>query len=202
MIKNLLFDFGGVFLNLDKQATQSELNRYFPKGLPVVIQQLHHQYEKGEISSEKFINTHLDYTKDLKQQDFIHIWNSILGRLPEHRLKFLEELKASGKFRLFLLSNTNELHINWVKGNNENFNRFQSCFEQFYLSHEIGYRKPSTEIFEFVISQNHIKPGETLFIDDTIDHIQTAKKLGFQVWHLKEKEQDVTDLFEVKRSIL
>ena len=73
---------------------------------------------------------------------------------------------------------------------------------KFYLSHKIGYRKPNADIFDFVIHQNHIKPQETLFVDDTKEHTETADKLGFEVWHLNEKKQDVTELFEAKQSIL
>ena len=202
MIKNLLFDFGGVFLELDKLAPQTELKKYFPKGLPMAIQDVHHQYEKGEINTVDFINIHLQHVEGLDKQEFIQIWNSMLGDLPKHRLRFLEEIKASGKYRIFLLSNTNDLHINWVNENIQHFERFKSCFDQIYLSHKIGYRKPNADIFDFVIRQNHIKPQETLFVDDTKEHTETAHKLGFEVWHLNEKKQDVIELFEAKQSIL
>lgn len=202
MIKNLLFDFGGVFLNLDKTATQNKLKKYFPDGIPIDIQELHHQYEKGEINTKKFIDFHLDRVQGHERHDFIEIWNSMLGDLPEHRLQFLKELKSLEKYRIFLLSNTNDLHVNWVNKNISEFDEFLSCFEQFYLSFQIGYRKPNADIFEFVIHQNHIKPEETLFIDDTKEHTQTAKQLGFEIWHLDEKKQDVTDLYDVKKSVL
>ena len=202
MIKNLLFDFGGVFLELDKTATQNELKKYFPDGIPVTVQELHHQYEKGEINTKDFISFHLERVQGLQRQDFIRIWNSMLGQLPEYRLDFLEDLKNTGKYQILLLSNTNELHINWVKENITSFDRFKSCFDQFYLSYEIGYRKPNADIFEFVLKNSQIKPEETLFIDDTLEHIQTAKKLGFNVWHLNEHQQDITELFEINHSIL
>ena len=202
MIQNLLFDFGGVFLELDKQATQNHLKNYFPKGIPADIQTLHLEYEKGAISTDDFIHDHLKRVSGLNQSGFIQIWNSMLGELPEHRIEFLESLKNTGKYQILLLSNTNELHINWVKENITSFDRFKSCFDQFYLSYEIGYRKPNADIFEFVLKNSQIKPEETLFIDDTLEHIQTAKKLGFNVWHLNEHQQDITELFEINHSIL
>ena len=202
MIQNLLFDFGGVFLELDKQATQNHLKNYFPKGIPADIQTLHLEYEKGAISTDDFIHDHLKLFSGLNQSGFIQIWNSMLGELPEHRIEFLESLKNTGKYQILLLSNTNELHINWVKENITSFDRFKSCFDQFYLSYEIGYRKPNADIFEFVLKNSQIKPEETLFIDDTLEHIQTAKKLGFNVWHLNENQHDITELFEINHSIL
>jgi len=202
MIKNLLFDFGGVFLELDKQATHNHLKNYFSESIPTDIQNLHHKYEKGEINTDNFIHEHLKRVQELNKQKFIQIWNAMLGPLPIHRLEFLEALKRSGKYQILLLSNTNELHIDWVKENVPSFNRFQSCFDKFYLSYEIGFRKPNADIFEFVLKENKIKADETLFVDDTIDHIKTAKKLGFKTWHLNEKQQDITELFDLNNVVL
>lgn len=202
MIRTLLFDFGGVFLELDKTATKRHLKNYFPECLPSAIQAVHHQYEKGEISTEAFIKLHLKESGDLTKHEFIKAWNAMLGDLPEHRLRFLKELSRNGKYRLILLSNTNELHIEWVRDNIDTFDEFQACFDKIYLSYEIGRRKPDADIFQFVLNENQLKPEETLFIDDTQEHTLTAKKMGFNVWHLNEQKQDVTDLLSVKKAVL
>ena len=202
MIKTLLFDFGGVFLELDKTATKRHLQTYFPKGLPSAIQALHHQYEKGEISTDAFIQRHLKESNALTKQAFINAWNAMLGDLPEHRLRFLKELSVNGKYRLILLSNTNELHIEWVRANIATFDEFRACFDKFYLSYEIGRRKPDADIFQLVLNENGSKPEETLFIDDTREHTLTAEKMGFNIWHLDEQKQDVSDLFSVKKDLL
>ena len=202
MIKTLLFDFGGVFLELDKAATKKHLQTYFPKGLPTAIQALHHQYEKGEISTDAFIQRHLKESQALTEHKFINAWNAMLGDLPEHRMHFLKELSANGKYKLILLSNTNELHIEWVRANLASFDEFRACFDKFYLSYAIGRRKPDADIFQFVVNENGSKPEETLFIDDTMEHTLTAEKMGFNIWHLNEQKQDVTDLFSIKNDIL
>ena len=119
-------------------------------------------------------------------------------RFTSKRLEFLKQLKAQNQYRLFLLSNTNDLHINWVKTNIDCFKTFKSCFEAFYLSHEIHLRKPDASIFEFVLDKHNLRPDETLFIDDTKEHIESAKCLDLQTWHLNPKTDDVTQLFEQK----
>jgi putative hydrolase of the HAD superfamily len=202
MIKTILFDFGAVFLELDKTATNRHLKKYFPQGLPSTIQAVHHQYEKGEISTDDFIAAHLNKSSTLTKETFIKAWNAMLGNLPEHRLRFLKQLKSAGQYQLLLLSNTNELHINWVKSNIPKFKEFRHCFQQFYLSYEIGYRKPDASIFEYVLKENQLKAEEVLFIDDTKEHTVTAEKLGFKIWHLDEKHQDVSNVLSVKKAIL
>src|SRR5690606_14443082 len=99
------------------------------------------------------------------------------------------------KFQLLLLSNTNEIHINWVEKNIGHFNRFKSCFEKFYLSYEIGMRKPDVDVFDFVLKDNGTRPENMLFIDDTKTHTDSAKKLGIQIWNLDPKTEDITQLF-------
>lgn len=94
-----------------------------------------------------------------------------------------------------LLSNTNEIHINWVKNNISYYERFKSCFKKFYLSHEIGLRKPDPEVFEFVLNDNKLHAEYLLFIDDTQMHTDAAQKMGIQVWNLDPKTEDVTQLF-------
>ena len=112
------------------------------------------------------------------------------------RLNFVKTLAASKKYRLFLLSNTNELHISWIQNNwgMELYKEFKNCFEQFYLSHEIHFRKPDTEIYEFVLTENDLKASETLFVDDVVENTNSAKDLGLQVWNLIPGKEDVVDL--------
>ena len=102
---------------------------------------------------------------------------------------------------MILLSNTNELHINFIKEHVSFFNEFKSCFDKFYLSHEIKLRKPNKEIFDFVLKSNNICAEETLFIDDTLEHINTASKLNIKTWWLKQNE-DITSLVTVKNNLL
>jgi len=194
-IKNIIFDFGDVFINLDKPAINRCLDKFGIQKLDESILRLNNSYEKGEISTgvfiEKYLNTYPNLTKDA----FILAWNSILKDLPAYRLAFLQDLKKRGNYRLFLLSNTNALHIEWVEENVDAYTEFRACFEKFYLSFEMNLRKPEADIFQYVLDQNQLVANETLFIDDTQEHVVSAKSLGIETWHLNPVEDDVTELF-------
>jgi FMN phosphatase YigB (HAD superfamily) len=196
MIKNIIFDFGDIFINLDKPATYRKMAAL---GVTKITEEMHgvyHQYEKGLMTTKDFINFYHDKF-GTEKADLVNAWNAILLDFPKKRLDFLKEVSASKKYRLFLLSNTNDLHISWVqKSLGEVFyNEFKNCFEQFYLSHEINFRKPDSEIYEFVLNENNLIADETLFVDDLKENTDAANKLGIHVWNLIPGEEDVTDLF-------
>ncbi len=195
MIKTLLFDFGDVFLNLDKEATTRELKKLGAIQFTKEMQLVNNEYEKGEITSNAFLKRYKKWFPNVSKQQLIDAWNAILLDFPEHRIQFIEQLAASKKHQLLLLSNTNEIHINWVKENIQYFERFKKCFEKFYLSHEINIRKPDTAIYKFVLKNNQIKPENILFIDDTKANTDAAKALGIHVWNINPKEENIADLF-------
>jgi FMN phosphatase YigB (HAD superfamily) len=195
MIKTLLFDFGDVFLNLDKEATARELKKLGAKEFTPEMQLLNDQFEKGAITSAEFVNKYKNWFPKISDQELINAWNAILLDFPEHRILFLEQLAASKEYRLLLLSNTNEIHINWVKENIPSFGRFKNCFEKFYLSHEINLRKPDASIYEFVLKDNQIHPENIFFIDDTKANTDAASSLGFKTWNINPEKEDITDLF-------
>lgn len=199
MIKNIIFDFGDVFINLDKPATYRELEKLGVKQISEEMMKVYHQYEMGLISTDEFVGFfHKEF--QISKEDLIRSWNAILLDFPLHRLQFLKELATSKKYRLFLLSNTNDLHISWIKNDwgMKLYNEFKNCFEQFYLSHEIHFRKPNKDIFEFVLNENNLKASETIFIDDTKENTDTASELGMYVWNNNPATEDVVDLLKRK----
>lgn len=195
MIKTLLFDFGDVFLNLDKEATSRELKKLGIQEFTGEMQALNDAYEKGLISSKDFIECYQKWFPEVSHQDLVAAWNAILLDFPKHRIEFIEQLAASGKYQLLLLSNTNEIHINWVKENIPYFERFKKCFEKFYLSHEIFLRKPERSIYEFVLKENQLKADTVFFVDDTKINTDTAKTLGIHIWNINPKTEDITEIF-------
>jgi putative hydrolase of the HAD superfamily len=158
-------------------------------------------YETGNINTEAFVKTLKKYNNSFSEDAIIKLWNFIIADFPYYRVQFLKNLKATSDYKLILLSNTNELHINFIKEHVSFFNEFKSCFDKFYLSHEIKLRKPNKEIFDFVLKSNNISAEETLFIDDTLEHINTASKLNIKTWWLKQNE-DITSLVTVKNNLL
>ncbi|QED36376.1 HAD family phosphatase [Antarcticibacterium arcticum] len=200
MIKNIIFDFGDIFVNLDKPATLREMEKHNISGFSGAILQKNLAYEKGLITSEEFLKAYgSEY--NLEKDVVVNSWNAILIDFPEHRFEFIKELSASNQYRLFLLSNTNEIHIDWIKKNVPFFEDFKNCFDAFYLSHEINFRKPDAAIYKFVLDAHNLKPEECLFIDDTKENTDAATSLGLQTWHLDPASEDVTDLFTIKKEL-
>ena len=199
MIKNIIFDFGDIFINLDKKATFNELEKLGISEISDEMMAVAHQYERGLISTDEFIEF---FNKKFKvaKEDLVFAWNSILLDFPLRRLEFLKELAKSKKYRLFLLSNTNDLHISSVKNSlgTEFYNEFKNCFEQFYLSHEIHFKKPDVVIYEFVLNENSLIAEETLFVDDLKENTDAANTLGIKTWNLIPGQEDVTELFTKK----
>ena len=195
MIKNIVFDFGDIFINLDKKLFAEELQKLHISQESEEMLPILQQYEMGLVSTDKFL-TFFEERLSISQDKLKRAWNSILLDFPKERLRFIQNLSESKKYRLFLLSNTNDLHISWIQQNwgMEQYNAFKICFEQFYLSHEINLRKPNNNIYEFVLTSNDLEPKETLFIDDTKENTDAAKALGIHIWNLKPGKEDVLEL--------
>jgi FMN phosphatase YigB (HAD superfamily) len=196
MIKNIVFDFGDIFINLDKKGFATALKKLGISQESNEMLPILQQYEMGLISTEKFL-LFFEEKLNVSQISLIKAWNSILLDLPQNRLSFIQALANSKKYRLFLLSNTNDLHISWIKNNwgMALYSAFKICFEQFYLSHEINLRKPNNNMYEFVLNTNNLIAEETLFIDDTEENTTAAKALGIHIWNLKPGKEDVLELF-------
>lgn len=202
MIKNLIFDFGDVFLDLDKSgAMQNALDIFKIDTLSDEMFNMNHLYEQGQVTTTQFLEYYLDHFPFLTRQEMINIWNYVLVTFPDHKLEFLKQLRQNNQFNLILLSNTNELHIDWVKEHISFYEDFKSYFHKFYLSHEINLRKPDREIFEFVLTENKIIAEESLFIDDTKENTDAAKLLGIYTWNIDETKEDVVDLFKIKSDL-
>lgn len=195
MIKNIIFDFGDIFINLDKQAPLLEMSKFGLTKMTPELDTIFKDYEMGLMESDVFIDALQSIFNGATKEQIKIAWNSIILDFPEERLKFIEQLKSEKKYRLFLLSNTNNLHIEQVKVSMglERFTRFQNCFEKFYLSQQIKMRKPNTNIYEFVLHENRLLPNETLFIDDTKENTDSASKLGIQCWNLQVGKENVLE---------
>jgi putative hydrolase of the HAD superfamily len=198
MIDTIIFDFGDIFINLDKEAPINKLKKLGLTHWNDDLNQLNLQFEKGQITEENFL---LGFQKHLQNASFDEIldaWNSILLDFPLRRLEFLQKLTK--KYRLFLLSNTDSIHIDtFERDNGLSFTRdFYMCFEKVYFSFEMGMRKPDAEIFDYLIKNHELSPKRTLFIDDKKENTDAALLLGLQVWNLQVGQEDVVDLFKKK----
>ena len=201
MIKAIIFDFGDVFINLDKEATNRNLKEMNIDELPEAISAKNREYEQGFVTSDEISEHYRTQFPQMQKDDFLNSWNSILLEFPEYRFKFIQKLSEQKDYKLILLSNTNENHIEYIKQHVSFYEDFKNCFDAFYLSHEIGMRKPNPDIFEFVMEENGLKPENCLFIDDTAEHIETAARLGLHTWNIEPTREDVIDLFTTKSDL-
>lgn len=201
MIKNIIFDFGDIFIDLDKSATTNEFLKLGLSAPINEVNQINEAFEVGGISTKNFIQQYKEWLPKAYEDEIVHAWNSIIKEFPKKRLEFIQKLQKENNYRLFLLSNTNDLHIDYIKQQVSFFEDFKNCFEQFYLSQEIGFRKPNADIYEFVLEMNKLKPAETLFIDDTKINTDAAAELGIHTWNLLPGKEDITELFTLKASL-
>ncbi len=203
MIKNIIFDYGDIFINLDKPATERELNKLGINDFTPEMTLKNQAYEKGLISTDEFVSFYHEQFPKTTKKELIDAWNAILLDFPKHRMEFIKKLAKDNNYRLFILSNTNELHISWIQEDwgMDLYNEFKDCFEQFYLSHEIHFRKPDVDIYEFVLQENNLRAEETIFIDDTKENTDSAATLGIHVWNLMPGKEDIVDLFTHKQSL-
>lgn len=202
MINTIIFDFGDIFINLDKQATINGLKKLGVSEWNEDLNQLNISFEKGEISNENFLFGIQKYTSNASIDEITTAWNAVLLDFPLKRLEFLQKL--SKKYKLFLLSNTDSIHIETFERENgvSFYSDFYQCFEKVYFSFEMGMRKPDIEIYNFVLAQHNLIAKHTLFIDDKKENTDAAQSLGIHIWNLQVGKEDVVDLFSNKELAL
>lgn len=195
MIDAIIFDFGDIFINLDKPATISGLQKLGMTEWNNELNQLNLSFETGSISPEDFIGGFKKQLPNASEEEILKAWNAILADFPFYRLEFLQELAT--KYRLFLLSNTDSIHINTFeqKSGVSFYEDFYNCFEKIYFSFDIGMRKPDPKIYQFVLEENNLIAENTLFVDDKTENTDSAAALGIKVWNLQVGKEDVVDLF-------
>ena len=193
--KNIIFDFGGVILNLDYQRTINEfknlgLNDFEQRYTQLAQTDLFDMLERGEASPDEFrAGLREAFTNQVTDQELDTAWNAMLLDLPSARLDWLQSIRVGRN--ISLLSNTNEIHIACFESEmklQHGFENLSGFFDTVYYSSRVGMRKPDVEIFEMVIEKEGYNPSETLFIDDSPQHIAGAKKAGLNAYHLRANE--------------
>jgi glucose-1-phosphatase len=198
MINTIIFDFGDVFINMDKEASLNALKKLGLVSWNDELEQLNQEFERGKLTEVQFIIGLKKLIPNASIDDLREAWNSVLLDFPLHRLEFLQQL--SHKYRLFLLSNTDEIHIHKFEHKvGATFAReFYQCFEKVYFSFEIGMRKPQPEIFNYIIKKHELSLKRTLFVDNKKENTDIAQSLGMQVWNLQAGQEDVSEIFDKK----
>tara|TARA_B110000967_G_C18698676_1_gene466681 strand:+ start:95 stop:715 length:621 start_codon:yes stop_codon:yes gene_type:complete len=198
-IKAIIFDLGAVILNINYQNTIDAFTKLGVQNASTfyskkVQTELFNQIETGRITAEEFLITLQRKTNKATINQVKEAWNAMLLDLPDDRIELIKVLKS--KYRIYLLSNTNSIHIDAFKKQLGivKWQEFSDLFDKMYLSHEVGMRKPNAEIFEHILAEQKLKAEEVFFIDDSPQHIEGAKKIGIQTHHLLDNEE-ITTLF-------
>jgi len=194
-IDTLIFDLGGVLINLDQDRTLGALKRMMGTGFKELEAKAHAEnifehFETGLLSAEQFRDFFRNHSADdISNERFDFIWNAMLLDIPKARIQLLERL--SSRYRLFLLSNTNSIHIAHIHTDlqrEHNSTNFEKWFEKVYYSFEIGMRKPSEDIYQHVIKENSLTPKNCVFIDDNRANLQGAEKCGLSTLLIAENQ--------------
>jgi epoxide hydrolase-like predicted phosphatase len=191
-IKNIIFDLGGVVLNLSVDSTLRKFSELSGHPVEKVIETYHSRpeflaYEKGEITNDEFRKSLKDIfgvtSTDLELDT---CWNAMLLDIPPERIELLLELKSN--YKTYLLSNTNAIHLECFSGilkkSAGNLDSLEPLFHRTYYSHLMKMRKPDAAIYEYVLRENNLKATETIFLDDNLANLKGAASVGIQTFHV------------------
>jgi HAD superfamily hydrolase (TIGR01509 family) len=199
-IRNIILDLGGVILELDVDRT---IRAFHTLGFPplqssdIILSKYPFflEFETGEITPEQFIDRVREISGDhVSDEKVLEAWNAMILGFTTDSIELLMELRS--RYRLFLLSNTNAIHevvYNRLLKQEHGIENLDRIFEKIYYSHQLKMRKPDPEIFRHVLKDSGLEPGESLYIDDTLMHIETARSLGIRAYHLVPPER-ITDV--------
>jgi putative hydrolase of the HAD superfamily len=194
--KNIIFDLGGVLLDLDFKRTIDAFEKLGLQDFENMFSQfkadeLFEKLETGRLTEADFYAAVKKRTeKTITEAEIDHAWNALILDFRIESLALLEKLAAG--YKLFLLSNTNSIHLKYFKKlltEQTGKPLLDAYFSKAWYSNEVGLRKPGAEIFEFALKAENLVAAETLFIDDTLINIETAQKLGFKTHHLLPTER-------------
>lgn len=187
-IQNIIFDYGNVIFEIDFSRAQQAFTEL---GVPRVSELYGHReqnpifddFDRGTITAAEFREAvrKLSNRPNLSDAQIDQAWNALLIGVPDGNHELLLDVK--NRYQTFLLSNNNEIHYQWILDYLQREHQLEDnsvFFQTAYYSHLMGMRKPDREIFDFVLQKENLKPEETLFIDDSPQHIATAKSLGIQ----------------------
>jgi FMN phosphatase YigB (HAD superfamily) len=202
-IRHIIFDLGGVLLNIDYGRTEAAFMAAGIDNFPELYSQakqtdLFDKWEMGQIGREEFISELQRISGGkLTGEQVIKAWNAMLGDFPLRRLQILQQLRIYHD--LILLSNTNEIHeeaFNQILMQERGMPNIGVFFDKVYLSHRVGMRKPMKELFQRVLDENGLKAEHTLFIDDSPQHVEAAKACGIQTIWLEKGMTIEEDIFK------
>lgn len=194
-IKNIIYDLGEVIVDLDFHKTEEAFKSLFQlKDKEIYSYQkqskIFDQLEVGAISPAEFRSAlRKQFNVKTNDHEIDAAWNAMLLQIPSKKITLVQNLRTS--YQSFVLSNTNEIHIQFLEQEllpEHGLKNLNELFDHVYYSHEIGYRKPHAEAYSYILEKHKLPASECLFIDDKLENIETAQALGIRTWHLQDRE--------------
>lgn len=204
-IKNIIFDLGGVIINVDYARTVAAFNDLGVRNFSKVVaqkKQLFYDFEMGKIAAANFrkeLSDALEISED--DEAFDKAWTAMLLEIPIAKLNFIRTLRE--KYEVYLFSNIDEIQLKGIfsKCQKEHgFDNFDAFFDKEYYSYRFKMRKPDLEAFLAILAENNLKAEETLFIDDSLYNVESARKAGLHAIHLGDNES-IYELFNDLKEI-
>lgn len=191
-VRNLILDFGGVLLEVDERATYEAFVRLGLRNVPAELTAVNLDFQRGKIGEEQYVDCLRRYLPSgVTGRQIRDAWCAMLGEVPRQRMELLGQLGR--KYRLFLLSNTDDIHIGRLRQTMD-LDRFEQLFERVYYSPRTGFRKPEREIFEMVLRENGLVPRQSLFVDDVQENVDGARATGMQGFWLDLSRYSLADV--------
>ena len=199
-IKNIIFDLGGVLLNINPLLSLLELEKISGISKDELIvrflnEKIFEKFDTGSLNPAQFRERLCQILNcSVSDAEIDRCWNKLLLDFPLHRVELLQQLRKN--YRVFLLSNTNSIHFDhYTKEFFENYGiQMADLFEKLFLSYEIGIHKPDAGIYTHVLQHAGIEASESVFFDDSLANIEAAALLGIPGIHIKDG-YDVTSFF-------
>jgi len=191
-VKNIIFDLGGVIINIDFQYTFEAFAKLGDSEILATLKKfkelrVFERYEAGEFTDPQFRDfLRKEFTKHATDIEIDQAWNALLLDIPAERVRRIQHLKE--KYNIYLLSNTNHIHIQEVNNilyRSSGIEHLNLLFDKVYLSYEMKMSKPHLEIYNFVLEEQKLNPSQTVFIDDNKDNIIGAQKAGLHTIHVE-----------------
>ena len=195
MIKNIIFDLGGVIYDIRYENIPEAFARMGAGNLTTLYSKAQQtdfidKFEEGLISTNEFCKEIRRLSEvPLTDAQIEEAWNAILIDVPTPRVDFLLKLKE--KYNLYLFSNTNQFNYDCFTAylnKKYGFDFFGTIFKAAYFSHTLHLRKPKEEGFRRILQEQGLRADETLFIDDSPQHIEGARRCGLNAYHLQDDE--------------
>lgn len=201
-IEAIIFDLGGVIINIDFNLTLQALEQYTNKKLGegeyLTKHPIFYEFETGKISENDFFGQLQSiYHLQASRAELVKAWNALLLDIPESRVELIASL--SNKYQTFILSNTNSTHLFEVENilrQQTKANSLNDIVHKPYYSFQMQKAKPEAAIYRQVIEENNLTPQKTLFVDDSLANLEGAKTLGLQTLHIKPKQNSILDFLQ------